>query len=516
MRKKTSALLVSLIGAVAVLIAGPARTIQPHTYSLQFSTYFGGTDGETCRGMCVDAQGNIYVAGGTFSADCPTTPGAYCRKYAGGSCDVLVTKWSPTGQLIWATMLGGRGHDRAYSVKLDKEGYVYVSGRGSPGFPTTPGSFQPDFNGVTANNGEYGAQNGFVAKLTPDGSKLVWASFVGTGQEVRDMALDDRGDIYMTIAYDANSKATNPESWFTHAISNKPRGEEDCGVIKVTNDGKKVLWATWIGGSQGNAQDNSLCVTPDHCPILFMGTHDNNRHHAGSSDEPTTPGAFKRTPDSAWLGKISADGSHLIFATFIGDGDVAVPRTHDVTLDSQGNIFVGLSVTGNWPVTPGAFQRNYAGGNGDYGIAKFSPQGKLLAATYLGGSGDEINGPDTVSTDRHGNVIITGGYFMTLTGNSSDYPVTAGCFQPKKAGESDGVVSILSSDLSTLLYSSYMGGSNVDMLRQNFVGADDALYVAGNSASTDWPTKNAYQTHMTGDPKKGGNIVIAKLLPNQR
>src|SRR5271157_942780 len=154
MRRRVIAILFTLVVAGVVLIAGPAPTVQPYTYTLQFSTYFGGSEGETCRGMCVDARGNIYVAGGTSSTDCPTTPGAYCRKYAGGNCDVLVTKWSPEGKLIWSTLMGSTGHDRAYTVKVDSAGFVYVSGRASPGFPTTPGSFQPDFRGVSIVNRE--------------------------------------------------------------------------------------------------------------------------------------------------------------------------------------------------------------------------------------------------------------------------------------------------------------------------------------------------------------------------
>ena len=71
-------------------------------------------------------------------------------------------------------------------------------------------------------------------------------------------------------------------------------------------------------------------------------------------------------------------------------------------MDAQGNIFVAKPVSGEgqWPATPGAFQAKFGGGKSDFAIGKFSRTGKLLAATYLGGSGDEINGPDTISVDR--------------------------------------------------------------------------------------------------------------------
>ena len=139
-----------------------------------------------------------------------------------------------------------------------------------------------------------------------------------------------------------------------------------------------------------------------------------------------------------------------------------------MALDAQGNIFI-CTCTNKWPVTPGAFQTKFGGGPEDFGIAKFSPAGKLLAATYLGGNGDETNGPDQIAVDATGNVVMAG------SSSSTDYPVTPGAFQPKNAGAGgkypfDGVVSILSNDLSTLVYSTYIGGTGDEMARACFVG----------------------------------------------
>jgi hypothetical protein len=495
MRQKALALVMSLIGAAMILSAGPWPTPQPYRYALQFSTCLG-SHGD-CRGMTVDAQGNVYLAGASWGPDWPTTAGAYDRKFH-GEADMAISKWSPEGRLIWSTLIGSPGHDRPYTIKVDKAGYVYVGGLGGVGMPTHRDSFEPNplanINNEKRPHEEYVGSNGYVAKLAPDGSKVVWGSFVGNHLECRDLALDDEGNLYLTFGWWSKAALPIPESWFKNAYCKTPHGQSDLGVMKVSNDGKHVFWATYIGGTGGNQLEGSLCVGPDHCPIVATGTH--------STDMETTSGAFSSTPNSTWMGKFSADGSKLIFGTYIGDGKGALPRTHDLALDPHGNIFLGLSVEGNWPVTPGALQTKYGGGKGDFAIAKFSPAGKLLAATYLGGSGDEVNGPDTVSVDKHGNVLITGGYALT----SLDYPVTPGCFQPKHGGgPSDGVFSLLSNDLSTLLYSTYMGGSGYDNLRANAFGPDDSIYVAGNSASPNWPTKNAYQ-----QPAEGA-IVLAKF-----
>jgi len=486
--------------------SAPPAASQPATpaYELVFSTFFGSA--ADCRGMCVDAQGNAYLGAATWWQDklkaqglkdgWVTTEGAYDRTHH-GDADMAISKWSPEGKLVWSTLIGGPGHDRPYAIKADGKGFVYFSGRGGKDFPVTPDSFQQVFNGT--DQGIYGLEGSVTGKMTPDGSKIVWAAYLGG----RDMTLDDEGNIYITLGASLAGRAW-PESWFANAYCKKPnRAKEDTGIIKVSNDGKKVIWATFAGGTGGNFGSASLCVGPDHCPLLFIPTD--------SKDLPTTPGTFSQKPGTGWLGKFSADGSKLIFGTYI-PGTGAGSRTHDVALDSQGNVFIGTSLSGNWPATPGAFQTKYGGGKGDYAIAKLSPEGKLLAATYLGGSGDEINGPDTISVNQKtGEVLLTGGFAL----NSRDYPVTNGCLQPKHGGgPSNGVLSVLSNDLTTLIYSTYMGGSGGDNLRANGFCPDGSFWVAGFSQSPDFPTKNAYQAALKEVGGKPVNaLVLAKFKP---
>jgi hypothetical protein len=318
---------------------------------------------------------------------------------------------------------------------------------------------------------------------------------VGTGFAVRDMAVDERGNLYGVLDYFAESKEVLPAGWFAHALQKTPHGggdhfgKCDAGIIKISPEGK-VLWASWIGGTGGNDWVASVGVGADHCPVILMGTF--------SKDMPTTPGTASSTPSGGWLGKLSADGSKLLFGTYFAD---AKPRTHNVAVDRHGNIFI-CSCTKNWPVTPGCFQAKFGGGAEDFAVAKFSSEGKLLAATYLGGNGHETNGPDGIVVDAQGNVLIAG------STSSTDYPVTPGAFQSKNAGAGgkypyDGVVSILSSDLSTLLYSTYIGGTGDDMARACSLGPDGTVYAGGDTTSKDFPVKNAYQAKYAGDPGFG-------------
>lgn len=504
-----------VLGVAVVGIAGAAD----NRYQLDFSTHFGGTDGEYLRGMDVDAQGNIYVAG-TLSANGPTTPGVLQRTGGRG----WLAKFSPTGALIWSTHFGDNACT-LFSVKVDRAGFVYVSGNNGPRLPVTAGVFQPTYGGT----GNSTNQSGFVAKLKPDASGIVWTSYLGNGYSCRDMTIDDEGDLYCALAYDAHSKFVLPEEWFARAYCKTPHGATsdkghfgacDCGVIKISNDGSKVLWASWLGGTGGNDWVGSIAVGPDHSPVIMLNTY--------SRDMPTTPGAFCQTPSLSWVGKLSADGSKLVMGTYTGvTSGVPFARTHNVALDPQGNIFIAFQAH-DCPATAGAFQRK-CGGQDDYAIEKISPGGALLAATFIGGSGKELNGPDHIAVDRSGNVMIVG------CSSSPDYPVSSGACQSKNGGAGgkyrfDGVVSVLSNDLSTLRYSSYIGGSGDEMARACAFGPDGSLCVGGVTTSKDFLTKNAYQSQYAGDPGFGsvpnggstpvgwgnGDCWLMKFMPSRK
>ncbi|UCG59060.1 MAG: SBBP repeat-containing protein, partial [Phycisphaerales bacterium] len=245
-----------MCGVVALFLP-VAGGLAQESYDLSFSTYVGGSDWEHTRDVAVDSGGNIYIVGGTASADFPTTPGAYCRtlttggSQAFGPCDVFVAKFDRDGGLIWSTYIGGPDYDRAYAVEVDNQGCVYVAGRAGPGFPMK-NAFQPGFDGV--DNGSYGMQNAFVLKLLPDGSDLIWSSYVGVSTLCRDLAIDPNGDMYVPGGR-WNTTKTPPAEWFANAYQKTPPGgTSDCGVIKIKGDGSRVLWATWLGGS---AEDNS-------------------------------------------------------------------------------------------------------------------------------------------------------------------------------------------------------------------------------------------------------------------
>lgn len=480
---------------------------ETQSYNLIFSTYIGGGNWEHARDVAADADGNVYICGGTSSRDFPTTPGAYDRSFnygdsSGDECDAFICKFSPDGRLIWSTYLGGPGYDRAYGIEVDAQGYVYVAGRSGRNFPTTPGSFQPTFQGF--NGGGYGGfQNAFVAKLSPDGTKLIWASYVGVGQLCRDIAIDERGNIYLPLVF-PNKGNLPPTDWFANAFQKNPRGGMDVGAVKISDDGSKVLWATWLGGSGDENQALSIRVDKQENVCLGFSTQ--------SFDMPVTDGAFDQTLNGGvdfFVAKLNPTGSELLFGTYLGGSGNEWISTHNLALDDRGNVYASTWTSSpDFPTTSDAFQKQYGGGASDIAVSKFSPTGALLASTYIGGSGDE--NPDGIYVDSAGNLFITG------DSSATNFPVTGNALQPRNGGNHDAVVVLLSPDFSSLLFSTFMGGSNYDNGRSGFLGRDGSLYITGSADGDGYPTSAAaFQKTFAGGPSDygAGDVILTKLSP---
>jgi Beta-propeller repeat len=481
----------------------PAAIVtQGASLSLVFSTYLGGLQSEQIRGVAVDNEGSIYLTGGTASSNFPTTAGAYSRTH-NGSYDVFVTKLDRNGQILWSTFLGGPNYDRAYAIAADNQGYVYLTGRAGPGFPTTAGAFQTRYQGSKVSL--YGQQNAFVAKFSPDGSRLVFSSFFGTMDGNRDLALDKSGNVFVASGYDPAKFPPLPTSWFANSYKKEPSGA-DCVLAKISNDGSRVIWATYFGGGGTESSTPSIRVDKQGYPVLLSFTN--------SGDLPTTPGAYNRSFRGVWdmfVSKFTPDGSRLVFSTYLGGSDTEFTETHGLALDDQGNVIVSATTKSkDFPTTSSALQRVYGGsggsttgGNtnypGDGFIAKLSSDGTtLLAATYLGGnSGDGIEGVDV---DHEGNVYVSGATY------SSNFPVTSDAFQAKNGGRANFFIAKIAPDLSKLLYGTYLGGRNIDYARASTVDAHGTIYVAGEVKSTNWPTRDALQ-RSHGDGASDGALA---------
>jgi hypothetical protein len=397
---------------------------------------------------------------------------------------VVVAKFAPGGQLLWSTYLGGPNHDRAYAVAVDGTGHVYLAGRAGDQFPTTAGTVQPTFGDDTTHSPLYGKQDGFVAKLSPDGSRLVWSTFLGgaDGSFIRDVDVDTAGNVYVVL-----SDVAQPSAHVTlGSFQPSHRGSHDCVVAKLRPDGGQVIWATYLGGSGDDGGGPSIRVH-----------HSGRVYVVGNTTSPDfpTPGGFGKKLSGGvdvFLAVLDATGSRLEFATYLGGSSDEGAGTHNLAVDAQGHAYVGhWSKSRDIAIVQKGYQRTYGGGFTDGIVWKIAPTGELVANTYLGGSGGEnIQGIDV---DKFGRV-----YLSSANVSSPNFPVTADALQPRLGGEEDGAVTVLAGDLSRLVYSTYVGGRRKDSLRTLRLDPSGDVYAAGESASPDWPVRHPFQSASGG------------------
>jgi hypothetical protein len=382
--------------------------------------------------------------------------------------------------LAYSTYLGGRGDDEGFGIAVDAAGNAYVTGHtASTNFPTTPGAFQTTFGG--------GFGDAFVSKLNAAGSALLYSTYLGgsTDDLGSGIAIDASGDAYVTGHTDSSNFPTTAGAFQTTS-----GGFTDAFVSKLNTVGSALLYSTYLGGSDGEL-GNSIAVDASGNAYVTGQTN--------STNFPITAGAFQTTIGGggldAFVSKLNAAGSALLYSTYLGGRDVE--GGNGIAVDASGNAYVtGGTLSSNFPVTPGAFQTTCPECNnhivGDTFVSKLNPVGSALVySTYLGGSGQD--GDFGIAVDASGNAYVTG--FTS----SSDFPTTPGAFQTTLKGSQNAFFSKLNASGSALLYSTYLGGSSGDIGDRIAVDASGNAYVTGATASSNYPTTpGAFQTAFGG------------------
>ncbi len=429
---------------------------------LGYSTYLGGnlTD-DSGYGIAVGG-GNAFLNGSTTTSEFPATPGAFDTTFNGGASDSFVAKLNADGSaLAYSTYLGGSSDDRGQGIAVDGAGNAYVTGRtSSTDFPTTPGAFDPTYNG--------GVSDPFVVKLSADGSALAYGTYLG-GSSTDDgeaITVDGAGSAYATGYTESSDFPTT-----LGTFDSTDNGARDAFVVKLSADGSTLAYGGYLGGA--DTEDGEAIAVDAGGNAYVTG-------YTGSTDFPTTPGAFDTTYNDAfsdpYVVKLSADGATLTYGTYLGSG-----IGYGIAVDGAGNVYItGRANSTDFPTTPGAFDTTHNGGN-DAFAAKLNAGGSTLGyATYLGGSNDERG--FSIAVNLAGNAYVTG--FTVAT----DFPTTPGAFDITFNGSRDAFVAKLGADGSSLVYGTYLGGTDTDY--GNGIAVDGAgnAYVTGYTASSNFPT----------------------------
>jgi hypothetical protein len=341
----------------------------------------------------LDSEGNVYVNGEAGSGNFPVMNPL--QGYGGGT-DGFLTKISADGSaLVYSTYLGGSGSDKIFDVAFDAADATYVAGyTGSTNFPTV-NPLQPSHGG--------GSRDCFVAKITPQGSALVYSTYLGGSgtDECRSIAADSAGSAYVTGDTTSTDFPSVNAAQPTHG-----GGLTDAFVTKINAEGSAIVYSTFLGGNSEEESNGLKLIAVDAAGNAYVtGATRSFDFPTVNPLQPIVGGKI-----DAFLAKIEPGGSALLYSTYLGgssDDDGL-----DVVLDATGDVYVsGRTFSTNFPTREPV--QPIHGGKWDAFVAKVRGDGSaLIFSTFFGGSSDDR--ATALALDAAGNPHFTG---QTLSPN---------------------------------------------------------------------------------------------------
>ena len=504
--------------------------------NLIFSTFLGGTNYDFITSFQIDSMGQ-YVLCGTSS-----TPDLFIPTlWNGGSHDAFVATLTSGGEhLPYATYLGGDGFDLGMDVTLWNGHVILIGSTNSGNFPITEGNWGQLIQGASSAFLSYfssdltilqhsrvsGSSLGFsegkamtldsqgnpillgrtqsldfpvtqgalthlggirndvtVTKWNKDGSQLLFSCMIG--------GWDD--DVGTAIELDSNDaivisgQTLSPDFPISGGGfgQNHPNGHWDGWVMKLTPQADALIFSNYFGGAND-----------DEIEALHVGAN-GSIYVAGSTkskDFPLTEAnlsGFLSSSIDAFLAVISQDGTETLFSTYLGGSNWDTAQT--ITTDSNGRIYVaGHTLSSDFPGTNPSVYDSSWNGDRDVFLATIDLNPLNLISTFIGGSGPDLLYDleiDPISL----NPILVG------CTQSSDFPTSVDAFSPHLQGQKDGFICKVSSDLSSLMSSTFLGGEGHECIFNIKSSASGNVYVVGQTSSSSFPlSPDAFQNEIGG------------------
>jgi uncharacterized protein (TIGR03437 family) len=477
-----------------------------------YSGYAGGTGTSEGLAVAVDSSGNFYVAGATYST-------------TNGNSNVLLLKVLASGSPVQSIFGGTTGEDMANAIVVDSSQNVYLAG-------STSSTDFPDTGNVPLQTEEgIDVLKAFILSLDAANTGLTYSGYFGGSEadEALGLALGSNGYLYIVgdttssdfLAYSLDGALIAcPTTSATPAFQCSNFGGYDAFLVVMSdqpiNGALVFAYATYIGGSgddhaygvavdsSGNAYVTGMTASTDF-PVCPGGTNDPNVNCGltGTAFQTALAGAA-----NAFAIEISQNGtstgSYGDWSTYVGGS--GSDAANALALDPSNNLYLaGTTSSTNFPVSSGAYQTSYQGGNSDgfvFALENTGTQG--IWSTYLGSPGDDVI--NSIALDSSTNIYVTGATDGTA------YPVTVDAVQSANAGTENVVVSKLNNSGTSLLFSTYFGGDGSDIGRGIAVDSSGNIYFGGITTSSNFPivsgSYTGLQTAYGGGASDGFLAVI--------
>jgi hypothetical protein len=420
---------------------------------LTYSSYLGGTGGDEGVGIAVDAAGAAWITGNADSADFPVTADAM-QPATFGNGDIFITKVSPDGTaLIYSTYAGGSGVDQATGIALDPLGNAYVSGlTQSANYPVSAGAFQSNLGGD---------QSAFVTALDQSGG-LIYSTYVGADSSAVGIAVDSSGDAY--IAGDTTS-----ESFPTTAGVFQPEfisAMNNAFVAQLNPSGTGLIYSTFLGTTNGGWP---AAIALDSARNIYVS--------GGSASGANYDGSGCVTRVCGAIVKLGSGASSLLYSDVFEDA-----------------VLLGLAVDGA----------------GNAHLVGFQDGPVLL---NLGQTGQVATVPITVGGQPSQIAVAPTSGDLVIAGSTEDgLATTEGAFQSTYGGSGDAFITIMDPTGASTLYTTYLGGSGLELAHGVATDSSGNAYVTGSTLSDDFPvTPGVFQF----DRPAGSNesAFVTRIVP---
>jgi Beta-propeller repeat len=474
---------------------------------LVYSTYLGGSGNDQPTGIAVDKAGSVYVTGFTDSADFPL---ATLGCLPAGADHVFVAKLDSTGSnLVHADYIGGNNQDYGYALVLDSANEVYVTG----------GTTSSDFPVVNPYQSSLaGLFNGFLTKLSADGSSLLYSTYLGgnTADVPSATAIDSVGSVIVAgSTFSTNFPVVNA---YQATVSPNQGGlfGEYGFLTKFSPDGSSLIYSTYLGGNS-NVPYN--CGTPcwgsPFSGITGIAVDSNGSAYAvGNTNTynfPTTPGAYLLTDSTqqnssvGFLSKFGGSGD-LDYSTYFYESSGADTNLNAIAVDGAGSAYVtGQALSdGTLPTTSTSIcdPSVYGWGCNFAFVTKFDPTGSTLMYSTFLGPNNEAN-PQAIALDTDNDA-----YVLSLAVSTSFSLVNG--IEPY-TNENDLLLVEIDPLASSQLFATFLGGGANEFPAGMALDSNGNLYIAGSTDSTDFPiTQGAFQNMLAG----GTDAFVLKIGPN--